>query len=370
MDGHGFHTAGRDLQPIVDFLADELAPLVQAIDHDGLYPRGILAGLGRLGGFGGKAPDVAVHPVRQLRVIEATGRHCGASAFLAWCQSACAWYLERAPRADAQQQYLGRVLAGTLLAGTGMSNFLKHRAGIEKIRLHARATGGGCIVDGVLPWVSNLARGHLLLTAAATGNGGYVMLAIDTGARGVELHPCPAFSGMEGTSTFNVRLHEVVVADADVLAYPEQFDAFVAAVKPGLILTQAGLGLGVMAGCIDILAGDAAASSPANEFLDTDADTARAEFTHLRQEALNLAAQVACGDAPLLPVLRLRAAVSEATLRLAQAAVLRVGARGYLRRHPAQRRLREAVFVAIVTPALKHLRKEIHDLAAGKAEAA
>jgi len=31
-------------------------------------------------------------------------------------------------------------------------------------------------------------------------------------------------------------------------------------------------------------------------------------------------------------------------------------------RHPAQRRLREAVFVAIVTPALKHLRKEIHDL--------
>jgi hypothetical protein len=31
-------------------------------------------------------------------------------------------------------------------------------------------------------------------------------------------------------------------------------------------------------------------------------------------------------------------------------------------RHPAQRQLREAVFVAIVTPALKHLRKEIRDL--------
>jgi hypothetical protein len=41
-------------------------------------------------------------------------------------------------------------------------------------------------------------------------------------------------------------------------------------------------------------------------------------------------------------------------------------------RHSAQRRLREAVFVAIVTPALKHLRKEIRDLerAVPQAEAA
>ena len=32
---------------------------------------------------------------------------------------------------------------------------------------------------------------------------------------------------------------------------------------------------------------------------------------------------------------------------------------------PVQRRVREAMFVAIVTPALKHLRKEISDLEFG-----
>jgi hypothetical protein len=36
-----------------------------------------------------------------------------------------------------------------------------------------------------------------------------------------------------------------------------------------------------------------------------------------------------------------------------------MGAKGYLQRSPAQRRLREAYFVAIVTPAIKHLRREI-----------
>jgi len=47
------------------------------------------------------------------------------------------------------------------------------------------------------------------------------------------------------------------------------------------------------------------------------------------------------------------------TLRAANAAMLHQGARGYLRTATAQRRLREAYFVAIVTPSLKHLRREI-----------
>jgi len=49
-------------------------------------------------------------------------------------------------------------------------------------------------------------------------------------------------------------------------------------------------------------------------------------------------------------------------LRAAQAAMLFSGARGYVKAGAAQRRLREAYFVAIVTPATKQLRKMIHDI--------
>jgi hypothetical protein len=45
--------------------------------------------------------------------------------------------------------------------------------------------------------------------------------------------------------------------------------------------------------------------------------------------------------------------------RAANAAMLHQRARGYLRDATAQRRLREAYFVAIVTPALMHLWREI-----------
>jgi hypothetical protein len=61
-------------------------------------------------------------------------------------------------------------------------------------------------------------------------------------------------------------------------------------------------------------------------------------------------------------VLEARAETSQLSLRAAQAALLHQGARGYLASSAVQRRIRESHFVAIVTPALKQLRKEIHNL--------
>jgi hypothetical protein len=61
-------------------------------------------------------------------------------------------------------------------------------------------------------------------------------------------------------------------------------------------------------------------------------------------------------------VLQVRLEVGELSLRAAQALVLHNGAKGYLRGAKAQRRLREAVFISIVTPAAKHLRKLLGEM--------
>jgi alkylation response protein AidB-like acyl-CoA dehydrogenase len=57
--------------------------------------------------------------------------------------------------------------------------------------------------------------------------------------------------------------------------------------------------------------------------------------------------------------LQARADGSVLALRASQSALLHQGARGYLMTSAPQRRVREAHFVAIVTPALKHLRLEL-----------
>lgn len=360
-------TTADALARIERAIATNLAPLAGAIDAEGIYPAAFLRTLGALGGF---ADGHALG--RSIEVGARVGRVCGSTAFLQWCQSVSAWYLAHAPEAAARERYLGPVSRGELLAGSGLSNALKHLDGIEKIRLAARRQGDGYVVDGTLPWVSNLAPGHLLITAAAVDDGGYVMFAVSTDAPGVALHACPAFSGMEGTATLNVRFKGVAVAAADVLAQPAQFAAFMARVKPGLVLNQAGMGFGVIEGCLDIVREGQASHAEVNGFLADQADDLAAALAALRHTAAALVRQAEAGASPILPVLKLRAAVSELALRAAQAAVLHAGARGYLKRHPAQRRLREAVFVAIVSPALKHLCKAIHDheQAARRAEAA
>ena len=264
-----------------------------------------------------------------------------------------------------REQYLADVASARLLCGTGMSNTVKHLAGIEKMHLKARRDGDGYIINGILPWVSNIEHQHLIIVCAQLeDDSGYVMFAAKTCQEGFKLQGCPTFSGMEGTKTLNIRFNDVSIDTSAVLAHPEQFEAYVPTIKPGFILMQAGMGFGVAHASIETIQQCNRTHAHVNQFLD-DQDAELAErLNTLENQAKQLAHAIHNDTANYIDVLRLRAKASELGLDAANSAALHAGARGYLMRHPAQRRMREAMFVAIVTPALKHLRKEIHDLEA------
>lgn len=362
------------LQAIAALTKTELAPLASAIDQEGVYPEAYMRKLGALGGFGASVPQklggLGLDLALQIEITTQVGRECGSTAFLVWCQSTCAWYLQHAPNEAVRQRYLARVTRGELLAGTGMSNPVKHLAGIERMQLSARRDGDGYRIDGVLPWVSNIGADHLIIVAASVEDGGYVMFAVEGRAAGLELHDCPAFSGMEGTQTLNVRFKDVLIGAENVLAHPHQFAAYIQRIKPGFVLGQTGMGFGVIEGSLKTIRESNASHAHVNVYLDDQGAELETELAEAKAQVLTLARQAQSGAAPILPVLKLRARASELALSAANSAVLHAGARGYLMRHPAQRRLREAVFVAIVTPALKHLRKEIHELEQRQVEAA
>lgn len=355
------------LNNVAALVKSKLKPLVDDIDRKGLYPKEFMLELGKIGGFaatgtveeGGNGLGLAT----QIAVLREIGKECGATSFSAWCQAACAWYLHQTPNQAVKDKYLADILQGKVLAGTGMSNTVKHLAGIEKHNLQAERVDGGYTVNGALPWVSNIGEDHIWANTAQIGDS-YVMFITGGQWEGVTLQACPEFCALEGTRTFSLNFKDVFIPDEDVIAAPEQFSDYIASIKSGFILLQIGIGAGVIDGSLGIIRIANVVNADVNSYLDDGYASLKAALDEAWQTTEQLA-DLAWNNTPdNLATLKLRAAAAELTLAAAQSAALHAGAKGYLMRSPAQRRVREAMFVAIVTPALKHLRKEIAALEA------
>lgn len=343
-----------------------LKPLVECIDRDAFYPQRWLQELAGLGGLGALAgPEHGGNGLglaTQIELMQRVASECGATAFTLWCQGASAWYLRQSTHEAARTRWLRALLQGQAWAGSGLSNTIKHLSGFERHFLQATPAGKGWQVSGSLPWVSNLGADHLLATAAQLPDGSYLMFIIPAITPGVQLRACPEFCALEGTRTLNVRFERAEIWPDAVLALPHEFDAYLQRIKPGFILLQMGLALGVIEGCLKLVREAELTRNACNAWLDDGSAVLQRELDGLRAHTLALADRADAGRAPLLDVLRVRLQGSELALRAAQSAALHAGARGYLMRHGAQRRTREALFIAIVTPAIKQLRRDIAQL--------
>jgi alkylation response protein AidB-like acyl-CoA dehydrogenase len=102
-----------------------------------------------------------------------------------------------------------------------------------------------------------------------------------------------------------------------------------------------------------------------NQFLEERPIELQAELDALVARVMKLAeTPFDTSTEYFIDVLDARAHGAELCMRAANSALMHQGARGYLMHSEVQRRVREAQFVAIVTPAIKHLRKEIARLSA------
>jgi alkylation response protein AidB-like acyl-CoA dehydrogenase len=349
-------------------LADgPLAELADDIDRRGIYPKSILQRLGELGALkahmadGERAADYGL----AIQAMTEVSRVCGATGFMVWCHEVCGVYMEQSGNPALMGERLARHGSAETLGATGMSNPMKTFAGIETLLLRARRVEGGLIINGTLPWVSNLGPDHYFGAVAGleAEPGKEVMFIVHCDAPGVELRNCPSFSAMEGTNTWAVRLTEHFVAARDLIADPVR--PFIGRIRAAFILLQTGMGLGVAQGAIDSMWKVERQLGHVNEFLDDRPDALQAELDELTARIMGLARTPYATDREfLIDVLDARAHASELALRAAQSALLHQGARGYLMSSDVQRRVRESHFVAIVTPAIKHLRKEIARLSA------
>lgn len=345
----------------------ELAPLAPRIDAEGLYPEAVLRRLGEAGAFAahvepGTAPGGFAAAIDAMAIA---GEHCLSTAFCMWCQDALAWYLANAENPAPRSALGAAVAAGRALGGTGLSNPMKCFFGIEPMRLKGRRVAGGYALSGSLPWVSNLGADHYFgaIFELEDAPGHRVMALVDCSQDGVALNDSTRFLALDGTRTMAVRFRRVFVPDAMIVADP--VDDFIRRIRAGFILLQAGMGIGLVRGCIGLMRKAEGPLGHVNRFLDDRPDDLAGELSALHGRVTRLAATPLedSGDY-WRAVVEARLDSSTLSLRASQSAMLHVGAAGYVAGAAAQRRLRESYFVAIVTPAVKQLRKMLAEMPA------
>jgi alkylation response protein AidB-like acyl-CoA dehydrogenase len=336
-----------------------LSPMAASIDAGTTYPDELLRRLGDVGAWASHQPKNGAADLRcAIQSIATLGEVCGATAFMAWCQNTLVWYAANSSNPALIAKFAGKFASGQILGGTGLSNPMKSFFGIEKLKLKGRKVDGGYIVKGALPWVSNLGPDHFFGTIfeREDGPGGIVMFLADCSDPAITLLPCKPFLAMDGTGTYSVQFRDAFVPDELILAEPA--GPFVKRIRAGFVLLQTGMGLGLIRDCISIMDEVGAPLGHVNRYLPQQPVQFRELHAEFEKEAMALASDpYNADDSFWRRVVALRLRIGDASVAAAHGAMLHCGARGYLKSHRAQRRLREAYFVAIVTPATKQLRK-------------
>ncbi len=349
------------LETIRQISQSQLAPLVHEID-EGFYPEELMRLYGEVGAY--RLHCAEGHDLSQtIESMAAISETCLSTGFMNWCQNTLVWYIVNSDNAALKAKFLELTASGKQLGGTGLSNPMKSIFAIETFKLKGRKVEGGYRIKGLLPWVSNLGPHHLFGTIFELddSSGHRVMCLIDCADPAVTLKACEPFLAMDGTGTYAIQIRDLFVPDDMILADPAM--PYIRKIRAGFVLLQTGMAIGVVRDCIAMIREVEESLGHVNRYLDVQADDLAAQLSAAESEAFTLAATpFDPSDAYWKRVVSLRLAGGELAVSAAHHAMLHCGARGYVKAHRCQRRLREAYFVAIVTPATKQLRKMLADM--------
>lgn len=359
-------TSGHEVVDAIRELSSrELSPLVQKIDTEGYYPEAVMRAYGQAGGFSRHLPgDAAPDILTAINAMAAAGEYCLSTSFCIWCQDALGWYIFASDNERLKATLGQRVATGDALGGTALSNPMKSLFGIEGMRLKGKRVDGGYVVRGLLPFVSNLGDDHYFGAMFEVEEGGKrnVMAVVPCASEGLTLADNTKFVALDGTRTFAVQMRDVFIPDGLILADP--CDDYVKRIRAGFVLLQAGMAFGLIRDCINLMQQVKGALGHVNKYLDVQPEHVAEHLQAMEGAVAKLAATPFETDPGYWrAVIEARLVAGEASVAAAHSAMLHCGARGYVTTGAAQRRLREAYFVAIVTPATKQLKKMLADMA-------
>jgi alkylation response protein AidB-like acyl-CoA dehydrogenase len=328
-----------------NLLADELLLRLMA---GGVLGAGIAV---KDGGEGGDVVD-------SVEAIAAVSERSLAAGFVLWAHRTYVEFLLRSPNTPLRDRLLPDLLAGRVAGATGLSNAMKFLAGLEEPQVKARPRADGraddLVLDGELPWVTNLRMQgfHVAVAVAHEGARGVFVASlahIDLGlVRSADLN----LMALRATNTAAVTISGVEI-DTGRIIHPDA-NAWLPMVRPAFLGLQCGMSIGLARRALYEARGHPGPGRQALAEPIAELAAALAEQERRLKEGL----RSGVFQSKPAELFHIRIALAEIVVQAVGLELQSAGGRAYLTWPGAGfgRRWREAAFIPVITPSLVQLK--------------
>ena len=242
------------------FAADQIAPLAARIDAEDWFPRDELwpamGGLGlhgitveeEYGGLGLGYLDHVIACEEVSRASASIGLSYGAHSNL------CVNQIRRWGNDEQKAKYLPKLVSGEHVGALAMSE-VSAGSDVVSMKLKARETDSGYVLNGTKFWITNAAYADTLVVYAKTGEGsrGITAFLIEKDMPGFSIGQKIDKVGMRGSPTAELVFDDCEVPRENVMG---PLNGGVGVLMSGLDYERAvlaGIQLGIMQACLDVV---------------------------------------------------------------------------------------------------------------------
>ena len=300
--------------------------------------------------------------IAQAQIIQGLATKCMSSAFVTWSHRMTTEYIDRWATDEIKDAYLTELREGKRVGSTALATALADKSGKELLPITFEEIDGQFVINGVIPWASNLYDDTLIVFAARneTTEERVVFTAV-LSEPGTSVKPAGELLGLNATASGTVKFENLKLPASNVLT--RDVNLFLGQMRPRFLILQTAF-------CLGLTAASLAASKSASAAAPFADDIAKfqAEHDRLSAELETLANDLVVYPAPgnghsPLNYLKLRLAAAELAQAATRVELASIGGRGYYSASDTSRRIRESLFLSVQAPTEGSLRWEISQLA-------
>ena len=302
-------------------------------------------------------PGSAGNLAQQTEVIYQVAQSSLANAFSLWSHRMTTEYLERHQVSDLVVSYLADLKSANRIGSTALATALVDASGRGELPITFETFNDKIVINGTIPWASNLYPDTIIVFAARNSSGARFVLTTEIGVQGISFVKDEELLGMNETFSGSINLNNVELQLENVLS--RSLPDFLGLMRPRFLSLQTAFCLGVTDASLASLKGSKLSDVFGHEIATYD-EQHKSLVSQLRELSSALSNQGELVEHRPYLELRLSAAlIAQQVTRLELAAV---GGSGYRNGSETARRVHEALFFSVQAPTEGALRWELSQL--------